>query len=423
MTTELEIESDAARFTVPYYVRALALGIPAIMLGFQLSGWLAFVPLVNQGYVDFRHLYTAGYMARTGHAHELYDYHAQKAFQDELVSPFPIATPFIRPAYQALVFAPFSLLGYRAAYYAFLVFNLVLLGIAFRFLRPQMDNLAKVYQWLPAAMVLSFIPVGVALMQGQDSIVLLTLLAGAAAALERDRDWTAGLLVGLGLFKFQIVIPIALLFLIWRRWRFSAGFALSAALAGSVSFWLVGFAESEIYVRSLVSMNLAGIPAVNQFRFPIPRGQMANLSGLIFGLANAHLSEFWMKAGTVAASALVLLLVAAIAHGKQRRADALLIAITASTVVSYYLLLHDLSVLLIPVALTLNRCIGAEATGDMSGRFAARTSALMFIVPASMAFIPSRFYLVSLPLLAFLCAISVASPTYQALSHAGETVR
>jgi hypothetical protein len=409
MTTEMEIESRAATLAVPYYVRALALAMPAILLGFQLSGWLAFVPLVNRGYVDFRHLYTAGYMARTGHAHELYNYSAQKAFQDAHVSPYPIATPFIRPAYQALLFAPFSLLGYRAAYCAFLVFNLALLGIAYWLLRSQMDNLAKVYRWLPAAMFLAFTPVALALMQGQDSIVLLTLFAGAVAALERDREFTAGVLVGLGLFKFQLVIPIALLFLIWRRWRFSAGFALSAAIVASVSLWLVSFAQSRNYVRSLVSMNPVGISAVNQFRFPVPLGQMANLHGLIFGLANTHLSEFWMKADTVAASGLVLLLVAARARRKQRRANALLIAITASAVVSYYLLLHDLSVLLIPVALTLNRCIEAEATGDMSGRPAARTSALMFIVPASMTFIPSHFYLVSLPLLAFLFAISASN--------------
>lgn len=411
MTTEIEIESSTAKFTVPSHVRALALGITAIMFGLQFSGWLAFVPLVSQGYVDFRHLYTAGYMARTGHAHELYNYYAQKAFQDARVAPYPIATPFIRPAYQALLFVPFSLLGYRTAYCAFLVFNLVLLGIAFRFLRSQMDNLAKVYRWLPAAMFLAFIPVAVALMQGQDSIVLLALLAGAVNALGRNRELRAGVFVGLGLFKFQLVIPIALLFLIWRRWRFSAGFALSAALVGLVSLWLVGFAQSEIYVRSLVSMNLAGISAANRFRFPIPLNQMANLHGLISGLANAFLSEFWIKAATVAISALVIFLVATRAHRKQRRADALLIAITASAVVSYYLLLHDLSILLIPVALTLARCIEAEVTGDMSGRLATRTSALMFIAPASMVFIPGHFYLVSLPLLAFLFVISAANRT------------
>jgi hypothetical protein len=73
-------------------------------------------------------------MVRSGHRREIYDYRAQKEFQDAHVSREQIAIPFIRPAYQALLFAPFSLLPFRLAYFAFLVANLATLVVCFKLL-------------------------------------------------------------------------------------------------------------------------------------------------------------------------------------------------------------------------------------------------------------------------------------------------
>ena len=140
---------------IPYYFTALAMALPAIMLGLQLSGWIGFLPMIRDGHADFRNLYAAGYMVRVGHGHEIYDYAAQKMFQDGLVSREEIAIPFIRPAYQALLFAPFSFLPFRQAYFAFLSFNLAILVLCFRLLRPYMGNLARVWPGLPAAMFMN----------------------------------------------------------------------------------------------------------------------------------------------------------------------------------------------------------------------------------------------------------------------------
>jgi hypothetical protein len=416
------VKPNPATPAPPYYVKGLALGIPALLLGLQISGWIFFIPVITHGHFDFRQLYTGGYMLRSRHARELYDYDAQKTFQDALISREQIALPFNHLAYEALLFAPFSLLPFRTAYSAFLALNLALLTLSFRLLRPRMGNLARVWRWLPVAMFLGFLPLAAALMQGQDSILLLTLLAAAMVSVDRGWELTAGVLVGLGLFKFQIAVPMALLFLAWRRWRFSAGFALSAAVVGSGSLWLVGLSQAEVYVRSLFSMSVALNSPLDQFRYGISPVAMPNLRGLIFGLAASRLPPFWVQVGTVAASAVLLLMAAALTSNKQRGAkEEFSIAITVSTLVSYHLLIHDLSVLLVPIALTLNRFIEAEATGDRGGRLIARASALMFAAPACMSFIPFHFYVVSLPLLAFLLAIATVSRGYQPL--AGDAVR
>src|SRR5713101_5957895 len=159
-------------------------------------------------------------------------------------------------------------------------------------------------------MFLVFLPVAATLMQGQDSIVLLTLLSGATASLDRGREFRAGILLGLALFKFQIVIPIALLFLVWRRWRFTAGFSVSALIAGTLSLGLVGLEQSERYARSLISMNTGLSPHANDLSYPIPVQFMANLHGLVVGVSGGHLPAFWVHMAAIALSGAVWLWVA-----------------------------------------------------------------------------------------------------------------
>jgi hypothetical protein len=389
-----------ADFDIPYYIRGLALGIPAILLGLQISGWIFFIPVITHGHFDFRQLYTAGYMVRSGHGHELYDYGAQKRFQDLVVSREQIALPFNHPAYEALLFVPFSMLWYRTAYFVFLSMDLVLLFVCFRSLRPRMDRLARIWPPLPAAMLLTFLPVGAALMQGQDSIVLLTLLSAAAAWLGEGCEFTAGVLVGLGLFKFQIVIPIATLFLLLRRWRFSSGFVTSAATVSCLSVWLVGRAQTKVYVQSLASMSVALASPLDQFRYGIVPASMPNIRGLVASLAATHLPNAYTQAVTLLASG-ILFLVTAIFVRKQHDPDVFAVAILLSTLVSYHLLMHDLSVLLIPITTTVNGCI-AEVRGNRAARVTVCAATLVFVAPACMSFFPDHFFLVSLPLCAFL---------------------
>jgi hypothetical protein len=385
---------------IPYYFTALAMALPAIMLGLQLSGWIGFLPMIRDGHADFRNLYAAGYMVRVGHGHELYNYAAQKKFQDALVSREQIAIPFVRPAYQALLFAPFSLLSFRQAYCAFLAFNLATLALCFRLLRPYLDNLSRVWPGLPAAMFL-FLPIAAALMQGQDSVILLTLMAGALACIQQGREYLAGVLVALGLFKFQFVIPIALLFLAWRRWRFSAAFAISAAMLATLSGWIAGAEQSVNYLRSVIQIGVShGLTS----GLPLPVDHMANLHGAVSGILG---SSSLVLPLTIAISGATMILAAI---RRPQGTEALLIAIPVSTLVSYYMFIHDMCILLVPVVLMLDRLIGAEQTRYRHARLQIGTAALLFVAPACMAFIPSnRFWAVSLPLLAFTFAACIDS--------------
>ena len=168
------------------------------------------------------------------------------------------------------MFAPFSLLPHPTAYLAFLLLNLVLLGVAVWMLWPWMRNLAKIYAWLPCALPLAFIPIGACLVVGQDSIILLFLLVIGARLLSRGRDFAADLIVGLGLFRFPLVLPIAGMFLLWKNWRFAAGFAASAITLCGASW-----KSMPNYVQALGAIDRG------DDRADIVHS-MANLHGLIF---------------------------------------------------------------------------------------------------------------------------------------------
>ncbi len=373
------------------------MALPAIMLGLQLSGWIGFFPVILSGHADFRNLYAAGYMVRVGHGHEIYNYAAQKTFQDALVSREEVAIPFIRPAYQALVYVPFSFLSFRQAYLAFLALNVAVLVLCFRLLRPYMGNLAHVWPGLPAAMFL-FLPIAAALMQGQDSIILLALLAGALACIRRGREYRAGVLVALGLFKFQLIIPLAVLFLAWRRWRVSVAFACSAAMLAAVSVWVTGVGQSISYFHSILHLGASqGLSS----GLPLAVDHMANLHGAVSGMLGR--SSLVLPV-TIAASAAAMIFAVRLRPPGE---DALLIAIPVSALVSYYLFIHDMCILLIPMVLMLDRLMGAEKGRYRLEGAKMSAAALLFAAPACMSFTPDQFWLVSLPLLAFALAICV----------------
>src|SRR5215813_10093604 len=107
-------DRQSSTWEAPHYVRSLAMAIPAVFFGFQISGWVFAVRALREGRVDFRAQYTAGYMLRSGNAQRLYDYATQFLMQNSVVSPRSATMPFDHLAYEALFFAPLSFLRFKA---------------------------------------------------------------------------------------------------------------------------------------------------------------------------------------------------------------------------------------------------------------------------------------------------------------------
>jgi hypothetical protein len=373
----------AAKETAAYYVRALAIALPAIMLGWQISGWIFFLPSALAGRADFRAFYSAGYMVRTGHAHELYDYEAQKQLQDKLTSPMykedggklvPVLLSFYHPGYEALFFAPLSLLSYKNAYFLFLAINLAALSLSFRLFRPLLPDLAETWTLLPFAMFFFFLPVGIALMQGQDSLFLLLFLIGSLLSLRRGSELWAGALVALASFKFQFTLPIAILFLCWRRWRFVGAFTATGAALAFVSVWLSGLDQVRGFIGMLLSHSGVG-PDPNRLQLVVPPAKMMNVHGLLYTLCGGD-NRFSLVLTFLLSVA--LLMCAGWAGRTQTREKQFAAAIVLAALVSYHMFQYDLALLLIPISLALNETISSR------GREAWITAlcALLFLAPA-----------------------------------------
>ena len=96
-------------------------------------------------------------------------------------------------------------------------------------------------------------PVTMVLLEMQDTAVALLALIGCWLAIRRSKDGWAGAILGLALFKFPVVIPVAILLFLWRP-KILRGFALSAAAVALVSVGMVGRANLLIYWRYLLGM-------------------------------------------------------------------------------------------------------------------------------------------------------------------------
>jgi hypothetical protein len=305
----------------------------AVLLGFILSAWLNFLPTALSGKVDFRHLYTAGYLLRTGQRHLLYDQSANLNAQQKLVSSWH-GYPYNHLAYEAILFAPFSLIPYRAAYLCFALVNVLVMAACAWILRSIFPWAAIPTIW--AGFLMLFLPLYFVLTDGQDSLLLLLCFVVSLWMLNKGWDESAGMAAGLGLFKFQFVLPVGLLFLCWRRWRFCLGVIISTLAVVGLSIWLTGWAETVNYVGYLLGM---GTSSQGRATYGIVPGDMPNIRGLVFGLTGEH---------PVIVLALSLgVLTATWAKMKNASRQAQFIAATvAGTVVSYHCLSYDWTVLL-----------------------------------------------------------------------------
>ncbi|HEY1262182.1 MAG TPA: glycosyltransferase 87 family protein [Terriglobales bacterium] len=379
----------------------------AIVFGAELSAWLALagIPLGLQGRADFRNLYSAASMVRSGNADRIYDLESQARSQNSLVSPRPTPMPYLRLAYEALGFVPLSFLPYKQAYIAFLILNLLLLALLPFWIRTELAWLQGIPGVLRPLLFLLFPPLAFSILQGQDSVLFLVLLVFAFLLLRRGQEGRAGLLLGVGVCKLPLLAPLVLLFALWRRWRFVMGLSLTAALCIGLSAWLVGATEFAAYVRMLAQIkSVATVPELEQYPYPALVAAMPSLRGLLFVLLHARISASALALAYGVPAALALAAVACWNREARASSSLLLVAITASCLLSYYIFLHDLSVLALPVGVA----AGGLRESVPAGRWT-RGIAGGVILAAGLAVVaPSFLFLLPIPIAAFLGSLSRA---------------
>jgi glycosyl transferase family 87 len=367
-----------------HWFRDLLLGLSPLLLGIQILLLTAFLSAASRGQADFGAFYIGGYMLRAGLGHQLYDYGVEKHFQTAFVSTTP--APYIHLPYEALLFVPLSLFHYRAAFLTFLGLNCLLVLFSFQVIRIDSDL------QLAGLLFASYLPLSATLADGQDSILMLAIAVGSWRLLRQGRDISSGAVLALGLFRFQLLIPIGVLFLIWKRWRFVLSLCVWSAVLFIVSVALVGPDQMRLYCTHLLSMSIS--PQELVYAQPIAR--MVNFRGLVASaLPHSHTAAQLITA----IISIALLIWTAHRARSLNSTEQFSLAVCASVLVSYHLFVYDLSILVIPMMTALGMMNEKPST-----QVAFAFPILLVAVPVFL--LGNLLYLMALPICAFLFALS-----------------
>jgi hypothetical protein len=346
---------------------------------------------------DFHCLYTAAVLLHTEPSH-LYDLARQRSIQFDLFGRENGWLPFIQPPDEALLIVPFSLLPYRTAYLLYLAFNVALIVPCFLLARDAFSHVVDPWQPRPGLLFFFFLPLSLAVLQGQDSVRLLLFCCAAWYELKRGKNFSAGLLLALALFKMQVIIPLALLLIIWRGCRALAGFAAGVVIVAAVNLWLVGMRGIHAWGKLLLMHTLIvdEAPSAQLATGQLPES-MPNLRGLLYGCGGRYLPHLWLVCITLALSGALLLWVAYLLRRERDEATAFALALVGALLLSYHLHSHDLTLLLLPIALL---------AGRARPYFTALVSACFLLPVLVLIRFGQAHYPMAIPLLGFVLLIA-----------------
>lgn len=285
---------------------------------------------------DFLHFYTAGDLVKNGRLQPLYNPPALAAYQQALV-PQSTHTYFVA-SYGPQVYLPFSLLARLPYGWAALVWALLncalYFGCCYALWRccPRLQPYAGAVSLLALAFPGFFNLIAF----GQTSGPALVLFTLAFLALRSRRNFLAGLAVGSLIYKPQLGLAAAVVFLLAAEWKIVAGALAAAAAQLSFAWGWFGSTVMKQYFHSLLRTSQA-LPFIEPKLY-----QMHCLRG------------FWLLllpwrniAGALYALTAVAVLAAAVLCWRSRASLRLRFAalLVASVLVAPHLIIYDLIIL------------------------------------------------------------------------------
>jgi hypothetical protein len=314
------------------------------------------------GYADFSSFYAGAKMVREGLGTSLYNFDSQKEFQQNLfpnAPSRPSPLPFIHPAYETLFFIPVTYLSYPKAYILWTLINVsILLILSFLFLN-HFHRLRANFRLVSILCFFSFFPILIAVLQGQDSILLLLLVTLAFINLKANRDHRAGLFLALALFKFQIILPLMLVFFVKRRWKAIFSFAAVSVILILLSLQITGWRGLTEYPGLLFEQNQAAASELSQLRHVTFPSTMPNLRGFLYTIFANTTAESLVIVGVIFCSLIVVVVLISIWNRYCEPEEETFnlkfsLSVIAGLLISYHLQVHDLSLLLLPILVALN---------------------------------------------------------------------
>ena len=203
---------------------------------------------------DFLHFYTLGNLALRGRGDLLYNMRAQAELARELVAQAPdsLYVPLYGPQL-SLFFAPFARLPYGWALTAWLAVNVLIYAFCCHAVWKSCPSL-QAYRSTVLILAIAFPGFFHLLAWGQTSGLALLCFTLAYLALRRDRALLAGLAIGSLIFKPQLGLAAAVVFVLAREWKVVAGAVAAASIQLAAAWMLYGGEVMRAYFHALMHL-------------------------------------------------------------------------------------------------------------------------------------------------------------------------
>jgi hypothetical protein len=207
---------------------------------------------------DFSHLYTLGSVGLEHRAAALYDEDAQAEITARRIpAAAGIRCVPLYPPQVSIFFAPLAALPYPTALVLWLIASALLYGICCVALWracPRLRRLPKNDRWTVLLLAIAFPGFFHLIVWGQASAIAFACFTAAFLFLRNERPFLAGLALGCLIFKPQLGIAAAFIFVYTRAWRVIAGAILSASVQLAVPAFYYGADSLRAWARMMSSV-------------------------------------------------------------------------------------------------------------------------------------------------------------------------
>ena len=200
---------------------------------------------------DFLHFYTLGSLALAHRGVDLYNLEAQSQLAAQRV---PAAAGIrylpVYPPQVSIFFAPFARLSYPCALILWLTLSSLIYGVCVYALWRICPNLRN-YPSTVLILALAFPAFWHLIAWGQTSALALACFTLAFLALRAQRELLTGLALGCLIFKPQLGLAAAVIFVDTRRWKVVAGALLSASAQLAIAWIYYGPDSLRAWIQML----------------------------------------------------------------------------------------------------------------------------------------------------------------------------
>jgi Glycosyltransferase family 87 len=202
---------------------------------------------------DFLHFYTLGSLALAHRGADLYNAHVQSEIAAARV-PAAIGIEYLPlyPPQVSIFFAPFAKASYAVALAAWLALSSLIYGFCCYVVCGDCPNLRK-QKVTVLILGLAFPAFWHLIAWGQTSALALACFTLAYCAFRSDRQFLAGLALGCLIFKPQLALASAIVYLVALQWRVVVGAALSSIVQLSLGWLYYGSVPLRQWLRAVIA--------------------------------------------------------------------------------------------------------------------------------------------------------------------------